>query len=153
MRLPHSSASLPDMDEHLLEKLRQAATRVFPDAGVLAAYVHGSRVSGATHRRSDLDIGYYLLGHREGAALSVAAEMGLASELTAAAGMEVDLRNLAESPLDLRGRVLEEGVRIFSGDDVQRVGLERDLLGRYHDKDELQGMHEERLKRVAERGL
>lgn len=142
------------MDENLAEHLRRAAGRIFHGAGVLAAYAFGSRILGAARPDSDLDVGYYLLGFREGAALPVAAEMRLASELSEAVGVEVDLRNLAEAPLDLRGRVLEEGVRIYSGDDVQRVGLERDLLGRYHDyKEELRRMHEQRLKRVAERGL
>ena len=51
-------------------------------------------------------------------------------------------------------RVLEEGVRIYSGDDVRRVGLERDLLGRYHDyKEVFERMHAERLRALAARGI
>ena len=69
-------------------------------------------------------------------------------------GLEVDLRNLAEAPLELRGRVLEDGVRVYSGDDVARVELERELLGRYHDyKDVFQRMHEVRLRALAARGI
>src|SRR5262245_39585765 len=75
--------------------------------------------------------GYYLAGHRSGARLSLSLreEQALATELSDVVGHDVDLRNLGDAPLELRGRVLEEGVRIFSGDDVERVGLERDLLG------------------------
>ncbi len=52
------------------------------------------------------------------------------------------------------GIVVEEGVRIFSGNDAERVGLERDLLARYHDyKETFRRMHETRLRRTAERGL
>lgn len=81
-------------------------------------------------------------------------EQSLASALSDIAGVTVDLRNLADAPLDLRGRVLEEGIRICSGDDVTRVGLERDLLGRHHDyKEELRAMRETRLERLAQPGL
>ena len=108
--------------------------RLNPPAGpVLVAYAFGSRVSGRPLPGSDLDVGYYLRRYRHGEPLPLHEEMRLADELSAAVGCEVDLRNLADAPLELRGRVLEEGVRIFSGDDAERVALERDLLGRYHD--------------------
>ena len=81
-------------------------------------------------------------------------ELRLASALSDAVQFPVDLRNLAEAPLELRGHVLEEGVRIYSGDDVARVELERDLLGRYHDyKDVFRHMHEARLRALAARGI
>lgn len=142
------------MDPTLIARLREVSARVLPGAGVLAAYAYGSRVHGAPHEESDLDVGYYLNRPFAGAALPIREEQALALTLSDAVGCEVDLRNLADAPLELRGRVLEEGVRIFSGNDVARVGLERDLLGRYHDyKDEFRAMHELRLKRIAERGL
>lgn len=142
------------MDEALIQKLRHAVTQPFRIHGVLAAYAYGSRVSGHARPESDLDLGYYLEGYREGRGLPLEVELTLASDLSDALGVEVDLRNLADAPLESRGRVLEEGVRIFSGDDVARVGLERDLLGRYHDyKEEFLRMRELRLKRTAERGL
>ena len=78
-------------------------------------------------------MGYYLIGYRSGETLSLREEMALQSELSDAVGLEVDLRNLSEAPLELRGRVLEDGVRVYSGDDAGRVGLERDLLARYHE--------------------
>ena len=98
-------------------------------------------------------MGYYSVGYRTGDSLTLSVEMLLASDLSDAVGLEVDLRNLADAPLELKGRVLEEGVRIFSGDDVERVALERDLLARYHDyKETYRGMHELRLRRAAEGG-
>jgi hypothetical protein len=81
-------------------------------------------------------------------------ELHLASALSDAVELEVDLRNLAEAPLELKGRVLEDGVRVYSGDDVARVELERNLLGRYHDyKEGFQRMHELRLRALAARGI
>lgn len=142
------------LDSALRGRLRAAAKRLFPTRSVLAAYAFGSRVSGKPRPDSDLDVGYYLRGYREHSRLSLKNEMLLAADLTAAVGVRVDLRDLAEAPLELRGRVLEEGVRIYSGEDAERVGLERDLLGRYHDyKAIFQEMHQIRLRNVAARGL
>ena len=64
------------------------------------------------------------------------------------------MRNLGLAPLELRGRVLEEGIRIYSGDPADRFALERELLARYHDyKDVFRQMHEVRLRAIAERGI
>ncbi len=69
-------------------------------------------------------------------------------------GLEIDFRNLADAPLEVKGRVLEEGIRIYSGDEARRVELERDLLGRYHDyKETFERMHEMRLRAQAARGI
>ncbi len=140
------------LEQSVLDRLRAAASVHFPSFRVLAAYVHGSRVSGQPGPSSDLDIGYYLEGFRGGAALPISEEMRLATILSDAGGLDVDLRNLADAPLELRGRVLEEGIRIFSGHDAARVALERDLLARYHDyKDVFREMHEVRLRSLAGR--
>lgn len=142
------------MDTALLERLRFAAARLFRDGPLLAAYAHGSRVSGRPRPGSDLDVGYYLKGYRSREVLALREELRLAAALAEAVGIEVDLRDLAGAPLELRGRVLEEGARIYSGDDVARVGLERELLGRYHDyKDLFRRMHDERLRALAARGI
>jgi predicted nucleotidyltransferase len=141
------------MSDDLIERLRQAVESRFPGHGILVAYAYGSRVAGRPRPDSDLDVGYYLAGEKR-EALPIAVEMLLASDLSRDLGCEVDLRYLGEAPLELRGRVLEEGVRLFSSDDVERVGLERDTLSRYHDyKDVYLRMHEIRLRRIAERGF
>lgn len=140
------------LDRSTIDRLRAIASERFPAHQVLAAYVYGSRAVGRPSSASDLDVGYYLEGYRDGAALSVGDEMRLATALSDATGYEVDLRNLGEAPLELRGRVLEQGMRIFSGNDMERVALERDLLARYHDyKDVFRAMHELRLRSQAAR--
>ena len=122
--------------------------------GIVAAYVYGSRVSGRPRPESDLDVGYYLEPFPSEKGLSVRDEMLLEADLSDALEVSVDLRNLAGAPLKVRGRVLEDGRRIYSGDDVARVGIERDTLSRYHDyKAEFAAMHELRLKSVREKGL
>src|SRR5688572_5009570 len=142
------------LDATVAANLRLAAENLFRARSVLAAYVFGSRVAGTPLPDSDLDVGYYLEGYRRGERFSIGDEMQLASGLSDAVGLDVDLRSLAAAPLELRGRVLEEGVRIYSGDAAARVALERDLLARYHDyKDVFRQMHNLRLRGVAERGL
>jgi predicted nucleotidyltransferase len=142
------------LEASLLARLAAAAAKVFPGHGVLVAYVFGSRVAGRARPESDLDAGYYLDGFREGKRLRPADEMGLAGWLTDAVGLEIDLRDLANASLEFRGRVLEEGIRIYEGNPAARVALERDLLARYHDyKPIFRLMHERRLRALAERGL
>ena len=142
------------MEAHEIEVLRRAAQRAFQGGPILVAYAFGSRVSGRPFPESDLDVGYYLCGYRRGETLPFGEEMRLAGEISTAIGREVDLRNLADAPLEFRGRVLEEGTRIYSAQDAERVALERELLGRYHDyKEELLWMHAIRMRRVAARGL
>lgn len=135
-------------------RLRSAAERVFRNRPVLAAYAFGSRVSGAARPDSDLDVGYYHGDYPQAARLSVREEMQLAIELADILKVEVDLHDLGATTLEFRGRVLEDGIRIYSSDEVRRVTLERELLARYHDyKFELQQLHETRLRAIATRGL
>lgn len=140
--------------EQLIDRLSAAAATLLPPHEVLAAYAYGSRISGRPRPDSDLDVGYYLhraAGH-EG--LDLRSEMLLAAELSEAAGVDVDLRHLGTAPLELRGQVLETGVRVYSGDDSERVDLERDLLTRYHDyKDTFRRMRAIRLEQTAKAGF
>lgn len=136
-----------------ISRLR-ASEELFARFGILAAYAFGSRVSGRPLPDSDLDVGYYLAADPHRAVLPLDEDLRLQDELTRRAGCQVDLLALAQAPLELRGRALVDGVRLYSGDDVARVGLERDLLGRYHDYREVfERMHRERLARIAEEGL
>ncbi len=48
-------------------------------------------------------------------------------------GVDVDLRDLSGAPLEVRGRIVEDGVRLYSGDFHERVELEADIYSRYHD--------------------
>jgi predicted nucleotidyltransferase len=142
------------MDTALRERLRLAAERLFPGHPILVAYAYGSRVSGRPRPASDLDVGYYLEGYRTGQTLPLGKELRLAAALSEAVGLDVDLRDLASAPLELRGRVLEEGIRLYSANDAARVELECELLGRYHDYKEIfRRMHEERLRAIAARGI
>jgi predicted nucleotidyltransferase len=149
-----SPADFSTVPKDLPPRLLEAAARLFDPTPIVLAYAFGSRVQGNPRPDSDLDVGYYLSGFPRASPLPLQEEMLLAARLSGELGLPVDLRNLGEAPLELRGRALEEGMRIYSGDEVARVNIERDLLGRYHDyKEEIRQLHEERLRRFAETGL
>ncbi len=142
------------MDEDLIQKARTVAEELLPAFDVLAAYAYGSRVSGAPRADSDLDVSCFLRGYRDGARLSLRDELALADRMTDRLQVDVDFRDLSGAPLEVRGRILEEGVRIYSGDFHERVELEADTYSRYHDyKSEFEELARIRLQRIAARGL
>ncbi len=142
------------MNQQMIKQLAVAAEAVFAPTSVVVAYAFGSRVSGRPLSASDLDIGYYAAKDSELVQLSIKEEMTLQGQLSERMGMDVDLRNLNDAPLDLRGRVLEEGVRLYSGDEKMRVRIESELLSHYHDyKHAYAEMHRMRLAGFARAGV
>ena len=135
-----------------LDRVRQVVEAFFRESSIFLAYAYGSRVSGRPLPDSDLDIGYYTERGPAARRLTLRDELSIEAGLSAALQCEVDLRNLADAPLEFRGRVLEEGRRIYCSDEEARVNLERDLLGRYHDyKAEFGEMRDLRLRQLANR--
>lgn len=142
------------MDTASLQTLREVAAAVFAGHPILAAYAFGSQISGTPRPDSDLDVGYFLTLPSLSPGLPLEEELRLASAFSERLCLEVDLRCLDQAPLETRGRVLEGGVRIYSGDDARRVSLERSTLSRYHDyKAIFIRMRQERLRRKAQRGV
>jgi predicted nucleotidyltransferase len=145
------------MDTTSLHNLRAAAAAVFAHQPILVAYAFGSRVSGTPRPDSDLDVAYFsnFSGLTETSpGLPLEEELGLAAALSERIGLTADLRCLDQAPLETRGRVLEEGIRIYSGDDVRRVALERSTLSYYHDyKAIFIRMRQDRLRAKARRGV
>lgn len=138
------------MNKDDFHRLAQAAEVVFLNTSVFLAYVYGSHIRGHPRPDSDLDVGYYVHAGTGAEALSLLEEMRMVDRLSRILNVEVDLRNLGSAPLELRGRVLERGCRIYCSDPVARVTLERDLLGMYHDyKTEFEMFHARRLRAVA----
>lgn len=117
---------------------------------MLVAYVFGSRAAGGHTATSDADIGVLL-----DRPLGLLGRQRLADRLAEALGApEVDLVVLDEAPLELRGRVVQEGRLIFSADDVRRVAFEVRTRSEYLDFLPVLEAHTSRyIHRVAERGL
>ena len=138
------------MQAEALSKIRKLAGEAFHNTVVFLAYAYGSRISGRARPDSDLDMGYYLHPSCGVQSLPIEEEMLLAARLSRRLGVEVDLRSLDTAPLELRGRVLEDGARIYCSDDVARVSLETAVLAQYHDyKPMFEAMHSSRLLSMA----
>jgi predicted nucleotidyltransferase len=143
-----------NVNRELIDLLRTAAAEAFASTPVFLAYAYGSRVYGSPHAGSDLDIAYFADAGAESALQALDRELALEIELSRRTGMNVDLRDLRRAPLELRGRVMVEGVRIYCSDRVKQVNLERETVSRYQDyRETFDRMHTARLKSIAARGL
>lgn len=115
-RVMPSIEELPSLDRDTVERLR-AALR---EAGAVFAFVHGSRASGGHREDSDIDVAAWF-GH-EVPAWEVALPVG------------VDLLVLDDAPLELAGRVANEGVLLLDDDPLRRVDWQADRAKRYLDE-------------------
>ena len=140
------------MNDDLVERTILVAARHFDATPIVLAYVYGSRAWGTPREASDLDLGYCLAPGAGPGRLPLRDELALADRLSAALGVDVDLRPLTDAPLALRGRVVERGRRVYCRDEVTRVAFESETLSRYHDyKPELEALRELRFASAAMR--
>lgn len=92
--------------------------RLYPPAGLVAAFLFGSHARGAAHAESDVDVAV-LLAREAYLALEAPLETRarLTAELMHATGSErVDLLWMNETPPPLNKEILEDGVTICSVD-------------------------------------
>jgi uncharacterized protein len=87
------------------------------EAGVVSAYLFGSRAEGRPHRESDLDVGL-LLDHDSagGAAARFALRVRSSSRLEAATGLPTDVVILNDAPPTLARHIVTRGRRVFTRD-------------------------------------
>ncbi|NMO90325.1 nucleotidyltransferase domain-containing protein [Actinomycetospora sp. TBRC 11914] len=90
------------------EELREEVVAALREAGARFALLHGSRASGTHRTDSDVDVGAWWGG-------SAPASF----EVTLPHG--VDLVVLDTAPLELRGRIAQEGLVLFDDDPPARV--------------------------------
>lgn len=112
------------IDGQLAQRLR--------DSGVSVAWLFGSRARGEERPDSDADVAVLLRTRTEPPGLRLQDEISVALAEALRVGA-VDLVILDTAPLDLRGRVLEEGRLLWSGDEPLRVRYTVETLSRYHD--------------------
>jgi predicted nucleotidyltransferase len=123
---------------------------VFRKAGILVAYLFGSRARGDAQPHSDIDIAVLVDG-----GLGLLDRSRLAGRVADALRVtNVDVVVLDDAPLELRGRVVQEGRAIFSADEPRRVAFEVQTRSLYFDFLPTLKQHSRRyLRRVAEDGL
>lgn len=111
------------------DELDRATEEVLQDSSVLAAYLFGSRARGDQRPDSDADVAV-LLG--TGDSLTVEASLELADRLERRLRLPVDaVVVLDTAPPRLVGRILRDGILLYSRDDRERA------------------VHESRLRRLA----
>ena len=126
----------------------RAAIDALGEAGVLVAYLFGSRADGRPRPTSDVDVAV-LFGRPTG----LLERERLAGRLQDVLGAEVDLVVLDDAHLEIRGRVVQTGRLIHSADEPRRVAFEVDTRSRYLDYlPTLRRMTRAYLEKVAERG-
>ena len=129
------------------------AVAALREAGVVVAYLFGSRAAGRHRPDSDADVAVVLTDPSVDLPLVVEAQ--LAERLAQALGVaRVDLTVAARAPLELRSRVVREGRVLFSDDEAARVRFEVDTQSRWFDVEPAYAEQTAAfLRRVAAEGL
>lgn len=135
----------------LIERLKKAAGEVFADSPILFAYLYGSRAKSKEHPLSDFDIAVYV----KDSDYSVNKELSLNVNLEKASHLKrIDLRTLNNRPLTFQGKVIQEGILIYSKDEKTRINFERNTMHMYLDYlPHLKKLRQRFLKKVATEGL
>lgn len=126
--------------------------RVFAElrsAGVLAAWLFGSRARGDMGELSDVDLAVL-----RDLPLPLLHEQRLVRALERLLGLPVDLVDFLAAPLELRARVVHEGRLLYSDDEPRRVAETVLVQSRWEDvRRALAEMDRAFLGRVAAGGL
>ncbi|MBI2893781.1 MAG: nucleotidyltransferase domain-containing protein [Deltaproteobacteria bacterium] len=131
------------MDERILARLRDACA----SSPVRFAIVFGSRAAGRPRPDSDLDIGLWPASPD----MPLRDELELASALSAAAGMEVDLVRLDRDDPLLGREVARDGICLYERTKGACASYRARAMSWWADFDETIAPHRERmLRRLAE---
>jgi len=117
----------------LVSKLREQLPAVLEDEPVQLAYLYGSSVTGQTTPFSDVDIALVA-----GVAIDPLARLELILRVQLALADRCDIENadvrvIDDAPLVFRGRVVSDGILVYSKDERERVAFETTTRLRYFD--------------------
>ncbi|GAB4548712.1 MAG: hypothetical protein Kow0063_43630 [Anaerolineae bacterium] len=117
----------------ILEQLKEVLPSVLAAYPVEVAYVYGSVARGTVTPFSDVDIALVLsepLPPYERLKLEMEIEAAIED---ASALRDMDVRVIDQAPLLVRGKVVQEGVRLYERDQARRVAFEVETRKRYFD--------------------
>jgi predicted nucleotidyltransferase len=116
----------------VIDRLKEAAERVLPEAPVLFAYVFGSVARGDSSRHSDIDVAVYVDPAIRRDALDLSLDIADRLEEAARAG-DIEVVILNDAPLRLAGRAIQERIVVYSRDESARVAYESLTLREFLD--------------------
>ena len=116
-------------------QLQKGIPRILAGYPVMLAYLYGSVVDGDVHPASDVDIALVIDPDRNFSAYErMQIEFDIAAEVERRCGVkEADVRSLNMAPLTVQGKVITEGILLFSSDDEFRVQYEVHIRKLYFD--------------------
>jgi predicted nucleotidyltransferase len=115
------------------QKLNQVASSVFTGTPVLFAYLYGSFAKGAAHPFSDLDVGIFVVGLDTRACLNLELSLALRIDESLDHMVQSEVRVINHLPLVIKGRILTDGVLIYSRAEQPRVEFETQTRKLYFD--------------------
>ena len=119
--------------EKIKSSLLGLAPDIFGNFPVLFAYLYGSYATGLVHPFSDLDVGIYVeeISRRRYLELEWFLAVEIDEKLGGSVASEVRIMNAL--PLVVIGRIITEGILIFSKNDSIRVDFETSVRSAYFD--------------------
>ena len=123
-----------DIDPKKIKKsLTGIAPNVFRNPPVLFAYLYGSFAVELVHPFSDIDIGVYVgdFSFEKSLDLELTLSLKIDEKLDCKAKSEVRIINYL--PLVIKGKIVTEGILIYSANEVERVNFESSVRGAYFD--------------------
>ncbi len=125
---------MPDVRiENIRDYLLEVAPDIFSRHPILFAYLYGSYATELTHPFSDLDIGIYI--ENLPASKHLELELSISLEIDSNMGGEVgsEVRIINNLPLVITGKIITDGVLIYSRNEVVRVDFETAVRSEYFD--------------------
>ncbi len=134
-------------------QLDQIAPRVFQDTPVLFAYLYGSYAGGISHRFSDLDIAVFVGETDPAVCLELELTLALQIDEELDHAVQSEVRIINHLPLVIKGRILTDGLIIYSVDEAARIDFECGVRRAYFDFLPALQAHDESFRQQVRDGL
>ncbi|MBW1716581.1 MAG: nucleotidyltransferase domain-containing protein [Deltaproteobacteria bacterium] len=119
--------------ERIHKDLLTLAAEIFGSYPVLFAYLYGSYATGLVHPFSDLDIAIYVNKMPRRQYLDLELSLALEIDEKMESGVASEVRVMNELPLIITGKIVTEGILLFSRDEIIRVDFETSIRDAYFD--------------------
>lgn len=119
------------------EKIKSSLFAIAPDIlrgyPVLFAYLYGSYAAGIVHPFSDLDIAVFIEGLPKKDHLELELSLSLEIDTIMRGGVASEVRVINNLPLIVTGKIITEGLLIYSKNEADRVDFETSVRSAYFD--------------------